>query len=156
MEILLKIHQVLYLLQLLVFEEVMLKWYSNNAIMNHFHTSPLLASFFINKIFLYKQCQIRQTKSYDKKTRSSWRHFWAHSLVALQIVVAAVLRKCSYCGRLGASVACTFHNCQRTLHHPCAAASGAFQDSKSYSLVCNLHLDQVSLMRELTKGSLMM
>ncbi|XP_046682378.1 histone-lysine N-methyltransferase 2C-like isoform X2 [Homalodisca vitripennis] len=63
-----------------------------------------------------------------------------------QIVVSACMRKCSYCGRLGASVACTFNNCQRSLHHPCAAASGAFQDSKSYSLVCNLHLDQVSLM----------
>ncbi|XP_054279340.1 histone-lysine N-methyltransferase 2D-like isoform X3 [Macrosteles quadrilineatus] len=63
-----------------------------------------------------------------------------------QIVVSAVCRKCSYCGRLGASVSCTFNNCQRALHHPCAGASGAFQDSKSYSLVCNLHLDQVSLM----------
>lgn len=118
-----------------------------------YFTCPCL--FLINKIFKMSSVKFLSIIVKNNKKWSSRRHYyWAHSLVALQIVVAAVLRKCSYCGRLGASVACTFHNCQRTLHHPCAAASGAFQDSKSYSLVCNLHLDQVSLMRKLTIGSL--
>ncbi|RZF48821.1 hypothetical protein LSTR_LSTR003201, partial [Laodelphax striatellus] len=70
------------------------------------------------------------------------------------IVVRASSRRCSHCGRFGASAACTFAAggtaaCQRLFHLPCAAASGAFQDTKSYSLICNLHLDQVPLLPNL-------
>lgn len=64
-------------------------------------------------------------------------------------VIQAASKKCAYCSRLGGSVACTFNNCPKVFHLPCAAASGAFQDNKSYAVVCSLHLDQVSLMRKL-------
>lgn len=64
------------------------------------------------------------------------------------LIVKATSRRCGYCCRFGASAACTFSNCQRQFHLPCAAASGTFQDTKTYSLICNLHLDQVPLLRK--------
>ncbi|XP_075232135.1 uncharacterized protein LOC142330615 [Lycorma delicatula] len=66
-----------------------------------------------------------------------------------EIIVKATSRRCAYCCRFGASAACTFSNCQRQFHLPCAAASGTFQDTKTYSLICSLHLDQVPLLPNL-------
>lgn len=65
-----------------------------------------------------------------------------------QVVVESVARRCTYssCGRLGASVACQFAGCPKHFHLPCAAASGGFQCIKTHTLICSLHLDQVSLL----------
>lgn len=61
-------------------------------------------------------------------------------------VLQGCRRRCSYCNRFGATISCLVSNCQRYLHFPCAAASGAFQDSKTVHCVCNQHLDQVPLL----------
>lgn len=63
-------------------------------------------------------------------------------------VVDSVGRRCAYsnCARFGASVACQFAGCPRHFHLPCAAASGGFHCNKTRTLICNLHLDQVSLL----------
>ncbi|KAJ8888073.1 hypothetical protein PR048_007560 [Dryococelus australis] len=67
-----------------------------------------------------------------------------------EAVLQSSSRRCSYCGRFGASITCTVGTCQRCLHLPCAAASGAFQDCKTMTLVCMQHLDQVPLLSEYT------
>lgn len=61
-------------------------------------------------------------------------------------VIQATSRRCAHCCHYGASVVCKVSNCQRALHFPCAAASGAFQDCKTMAMVCTLHLDQVPLL----------
>lgn len=62
------------------------------------------------------------------------------------LVVQSLSRKCTNCGHYGASLICKVASCNRIYHFPCATAAGAFQDSKSISLFCNLHLAQVPLM----------
>ncbi|XP_035386586.1 histone-lysine N-methyltransferase 2C isoform X4 [Electrophorus electricus] len=46
---------------------------------------------------------------------------------------------CAYCKRLGASIKCSEEGCGRSYHYPCAAAAGAFQDVRRYSLLCPDH-----------------
>ncbi|XP_063062990.1 histone-lysine N-methyltransferase 2C isoform X3 [Engraulis encrasicolus] len=48
---------------------------------------------------------------------------------------------CAYCKRLGASIKCCESGCVRSYHFPCAAAAGAFQDSRQYTLHCPDHLE---------------
>ena len=63
-------------------------------------------------------------------------------------VLQASKRRCSFCSHYGATITCIVTNCSRILHFPCAAASGAFQDCKTVTMVCNQHLDQVPLLSE--------
>ncbi|PSN55744.1 hypothetical protein C0J52_04797 [Blattella germanica] len=101
----------------------------------------------------------------DKSPRASSgpRHFYVHQSCAMwssgvtrteelvmenvgPAVLQASKRRCSYCSHYGATITCIVTNCSRILHFPCAAASGAFQDCKSVSMVCSQHLDQVPLL----------
>ncbi|XP_033611222.1 histone-lysine N-methyltransferase 2C [Cryptotermes secundus] len=61
-------------------------------------------------------------------------------------VLEASKRRCSYCSHFGATITCIVTTCTRVLHFPCAAASGAFQDCKTVTMVCSQHLDQVPLL----------
>jgi histone-lysine N-methyltransferase MLL3 len=61
-------------------------------------------------------------------------------------VLEASKRRCSYCSHFGATITCIVTSCARVLHFPCAAASGAFQDCKTVTMVCSQHLDQVPLL----------
>jgi histone-lysine N-methyltransferase MLL3 len=61
-------------------------------------------------------------------------------------VLEASKRRCSYCNHFGATITCIVTSCARVLHFPCAAASGAFQDCKTVTMVCSQHLDQVPLL----------
>lgn len=63
-------------------------------------------------------------------------------------IKSALERRCSYCNRHGASINCTFNNCDKVFHFPCAAASTSFQHLKTYTLICNHHLDHIPLLRE--------
>jgi hypothetical protein len=63
-------------------------------------------------------------------------------------VLEASKRRCSYCSHFGATITCIVTSCTRVLHFPCAAASGAFQDCKTVTMVCSQHLDQVPLLCE--------
>uniref|UniRef100_A0AAY4BYI5 Uncharacterized protein n=1 Tax=Denticeps clupeoides TaxID=299321 RepID=A0AAY4BYI5_9TELE len=50
---------------------------------------------------------------------------------------------CAYCKRLGASIKCCEDGCGRSYHYPCAAAAaGAVQDAKRYTLLCPDHASQ--------------
>jgi hypothetical protein len=64
-------------------------------------------------------------------------------------VLEASKRRCSYCNHFGATITCIVTSCARVLHFPCAAASGAFQDCKTVTMVCSQHLDQVPLLCKL-------
>lgn len=52
-------------------------------------------------------------------------------------------KKCSFCGRFGASVVCEMSDCGRTYHYPCAMAAGAYQDIKTMKLYCLNHEDVI-------------
>lgn len=60
-------------------------------------------------------------------------------------LLLSISRKCTFCNHYGASAACKMEGCTRIFHFPCATASGAFQELRSCSLYCNLHLSQVAL-----------
>lgn len=68
------------------------------------------------------------------------------------VVLNALSRRCAYCARFGASVMCSFtqnqNSCGLYFHYPCTLATGGFMDNKSKTLICNLHLDQVPLLRK--------
>lgn len=55
-------------------------------------------------------------------------------------------RLCSHCNRYGASVPCSFNNCDKIYHYPCSAASEGFQYSKTNSYVCRAHVDHIPLL----------
>ncbi|XP_046742436.1 histone-lysine N-methyltransferase 2C-like isoform X3 [Diprion similis] len=90
----------------------------------------------------------------------STRHFYIHHSCALwsisnqeliaEIVSRAVVmgssRRCAYCSHYGASIPCKVGSCNRYFHLPCAAASGCFQDIKTFTLFCSQHLGQVPLL----------
>lgn len=52
-------------------------------------------------------------------------------------------KKCSYCGRFGASIICEMSDCGRIYHYPCAMAARAFQDMKMMKLYCLNHEDVI-------------
>ncbi|KAK9512092.1 hypothetical protein O3M35_000594 [Rhynocoris fuscipes] len=58
-------------------------------------------------------------------------------------VMAAVARKCYYCSKYGAGSACIIPSCNKHFHTPCAAASAAFQHIKTFTMICNQHIDHV-------------
>lgn len=68
-------------------------------------------------------------------------------------LVSSANRKCNGCLHYGASVACSFTNCFKFFHFPCAIAAGGFLQTKTLTLVCNLHLDQVPLLCKYTDFS---
>ncbi|KAG8236510.1 hypothetical protein J437_LFUL012796, partial [Ladona fulva] len=86
-------------------------------------------------------------------------HFYVHQACALwtagvthvellcpeklvQLVVAAIGRKCVHCSHFGASLSCGVTPCTRAFHLPCVAASEAFQNAKLLSVLCIQHLDR--------------
>lgn len=66
----------------------------------------------------------------------------------ISCVSKSLTRKCSHCDRFGANVTCSFNNCDKTYHYPCSAASAGFQHLKTYSFICNSHVDHIPLLRE--------
>jgi len=50
-------------------------------------------------------------------------------------------KKCSFCGRFGASIICEMSECGRIYHYPCAMAAKAYQDIKTMKLYCASHDD---------------
>lgn len=65
-------------------------------------------------------------------------------------VSKSLTRICSHCNRYGASVTCSFNNCDKTYHYPCSAASAGFQHLKTHSFICNTHIDHIPLLRKYT------
>lgn len=62
----------------------------------------------------------------------------------LPVVQQNLAKKCTYCSRFGASVACKM-SCPNSFHYPCLAASGGFQIIQSCTSFCKEHLGQVPL-----------
>lgn len=76
---------------------------------------------------------------------------WSQGVVrdpsgTLSNVAASVLqslsRKCTFCNRFGASLACKMV-CPKYFHLPCITASGGFQIIQNYRIFCKEHLGQV-------------
>lgn len=71
---------------------------------------------------------------------------------AWPVIEVSLTRRCAFCSRLGASLACSYrHNeetCSLYFHYPCAVASSGFLEPHDRSFVCNLHLDQITLLRK--------
>lgn len=63
-----------------------------------------------------------------------------------ELILESLMRRCSYCGHLGASAPCTYTNCLKFFHYPCIFASASFQEMSVPALICNSHLDHVPLM----------
>ncbi|XP_050538533.1 histone-lysine N-methyltransferase 2D-like isoform X4 [Daktulosphaira vitifoliae] len=63
-----------------------------------------------------------------------------------ELVLESLMRRCSYCGHLGASAPCTYTNCLKFFHYPCIFASASFQEMSVPALICSSHLDHVPLM----------
>lgn len=63
-----------------------------------------------------------------------------------ELILESLMRRCSYCGHLGASAPCTYTNCLKYFHYPCIFASASFQEMSVPALICNSHLDHVPLM----------
>lgn len=61
-----------------------------------------------------------------------------------EVVSQSLSRKCSYCNRYGAHMACKM-SCPKYFHLPCVAASGGFQIIQNYTAFCKEHLGQVPL-----------
>ncbi|XP_076338000.1 LOW QUALITY PROTEIN: histone-lysine N-methyltransferase 2C-like [Tachypleus tridentatus] len=59
-------------------------------------------------------------------------------------VFAGMSQRCSYCKTVGATIRCKENKCDHVYHYPCAAGSGGFQDMKTLSLWCPLHLNLAS------------
>lgn len=59
-------------------------------------------------------------------------------------VTQNLAKKCSFCLRFGASMACKM-SCPQYFHLPCIAASGGFQVIQNYTLFCKDHLGQVAV-----------
>lgn len=53
-------------------------------------------------------------------------------------------KKCSFCGRFGASIVCEIPDCGRLYHFPCAMAARAYQDIKTMKLYCSSHEDVIA------------
>lgn len=70
-----------------------------------------------------------------------------------ELILESLMRRCTYCGHLGASAPCTYSNCLKFFHYPCIFASASFQEMSVPALICNSHLDHVPLMgKSNTKG----
>lgn len=54
-------------------------------------------------------------------------------------ILRALSQRCQHCGNLGAGLMCKADGCNVLLHYPCAAISGAFQDSTT--TVCSSHVE---------------
>lgn len=63
-----------------------------------------------------------------------------------ELILESLMRRCTYCGHLGASAPCTYTNCLKFFHYPCIFASASFQEMSVPALICNSHLDHVPLM----------
>lgn len=61
-----------------------------------------------------------------------------------EVVSQSLTRKCSYCNRYGANMACKM-SCPKYFHLPCVAASGGFQIIQNFTAFCKEHLGQVPL-----------
>lgn len=61
-----------------------------------------------------------------------------------EVVSQSLARKCSFCNRFGAHMACKM-SCPKYFHLPCVAASGGFQIIQNYTAFCKEHLGQVPL-----------
>lgn len=61
-----------------------------------------------------------------------------------EVVSQSINRKCSFCNRYGANMACKM-SCPKYFHLPCVAASGGFQIIQNYTAFCKEHLGQVPL-----------
>lgn len=61
-----------------------------------------------------------------------------------EVVSQSLSRKCSFCNRYGAHMACKM-SCPKYFHLPCVAASGGFQIIQNYTAFCKEHLGQVPL-----------
>lgn len=70
-----------------------------------------------------------------------------------ELILESLMRRCSYCGHLGASAPCTYTNCLKFFHYPCIFASASFQEMSVSALICNSHLDHVPLMGKLNVQS---
>lgn len=64
------------------------------------------------------------------------------------IILESLSRICSYCNHYGASVPCSFNNCDKMYHFPCSAASCGFQYLKTYAYICKAHVDHIPLIRK--------
>lgn len=61
-----------------------------------------------------------------------------------EVVSQSMSRKCSFCNRYGAHMACKM-SCPKYFHLPCVAASGGFQIIQNFTAFCKEHLGQVPL-----------
>lgn len=61
-----------------------------------------------------------------------------------EVVSLSLTRKCSFCNRFGAHMACKM-SCPKYFHLPCVAASGGFQIIQNFTAFCKEHLGQVPL-----------
>lgn len=61
-----------------------------------------------------------------------------------EVVAQSLSRKCSFCNRYGAHMACKM-SCPKYFHLPCVAASGGFQIIQNFTAFCKEHLGQVPL-----------
>lgn len=62
----------------------------------------------------------------------------------IDLTTQILSKKCSFCGRFGASIVCEMSECGRLYHYPCAMAARAYQDIKTMKLYCANHNDIIA------------
>jgi len=126
----------LYLMQVLyITNEISLKWLIDLQIKTCF-------IYFSGYFYVHQQCA-SWCSGVESKEDGSFRNLETE-------LVRSLNQRCQHCGNFGAGLACRVHGCDVVLHFPCAALSGAFQNSTSRSVACFMHLESSQSLRELS------